>query len=97
MSIQLSGDAVFDVVYKIINRKANSNAFIQGVTGIAGFPATVAADCVALLTHYEPMMNEIRELYGREKITVSPASTLCNCSRMLLCSFFELFPVIKNT
>ena len=58
-------EGVFDVVYKMINSKANSNAFIQGISGIAGFPATIAVDAAVLFTHYEPMINDIRKLYGR--------------------------------
>ncbi len=71
MRITSKDDAVFDVTYKLINNKAKSNAFIQGISGIAGFPSTLAVDCVVLLTHYEPMINEIRMLYGRHKITAS--------------------------
>lgn len=58
-------EGVFDVVYKMINSKANSNAFIQGISGIAGFPATIAVDAAVLFTHYEPLINDIRKLYGR--------------------------------
>ena len=66
MSEALSKDeGVFDVVYKMINSKANSNAFIQGISGIAGFPATIAVDAAVLFTHYEPLINDIRKLYGR--------------------------------
>lgn len=62
--------AVFDMVYKMISSKANSNAFIQGISGIAGFPSTLAVDGMVILTHYEPMINDIRALYGRCPITI---------------------------
>lgn len=46
-------EGVFDVVYKMINNKANSNAFIQGISGIAGFPATIAIDVTLILMKRE--------------------------------------------
>ncbi len=58
-------EGIFDVAYKMINSKSNSNAFIQGISGIAGFPATLAVDAGVVLTHYEPMINDIRKIYGR--------------------------------
>lgn len=59
---------LFEQAYSKITGKANSNAFLQGISGIAGFPATLAIDGVVIFTHYEPLINEIRELYGRNKI-----------------------------
>ena len=50
--------------YKVINKKATSNAFIQGVTGIWGFPFNIAVDSVTLFTHYRDMLGKIRSIYG---------------------------------
>lgn len=68
-TINTKDEATFNVIYKMINSKANSNAFIQGVSGVAGFPSTIAIDGMVLLTHYEPMINDIRGLYGRSRLT----------------------------
>jgi len=68
-TIKTRDEGTFSVVYKLINSKANSNAFIQGVSGIAGFPATVAVDGIVIFTHYEPMINDIRKVYGRREIS----------------------------
>ena len=62
-------EAAVRTVYKMIHSRASSNAFIQGVSGIGGFPSTLAIDAVVLLTHYEPMINEIRSIYGRSRLT----------------------------
>lgn len=52
-------------VYDIINKKARSNIFMQGLTGWMGFPFTLFADAAVFFTHYGPMLNDIREIYGR--------------------------------
>ena len=52
-------------VYDIIAKKASSNIFVQGLTGWMGFPFTLFADVAVFFTHYGPMLNEIREVYGR--------------------------------
>lgn len=72
--IVIKEEKIFDMVYKLINSKANSNSFIQGVSGVFGFPATLVVDCAVLQTHYEPMINGIRDLYGRSRITAADAS-----------------------
>lgn len=65
----LKQEGIFDVIYEMINAKANSNAFLQGVTGIVGFPATIAVDAAVVVTHYEPLINNIRRLYGRSVLS----------------------------
>lgn len=69
-------EATFNVIYRMINSKANSNAFIQGVTGIAGFPSTLVIDGIVIFTHYEPLINDIRKLYGRSEITSKDLSPM---------------------
>ena len=54
--------------YKVINKKATSNAFIQGVTGIWGFPFNIAVDGVTLFTHYRDMLGKIRSIYGMRNV-----------------------------
>ena len=69
-------EATFNVIYKMINSKANSNAFIQGVTGITGFPTTLVVDGIVIFTHYEPLINDIRKLYGRSEISAKDLSPM---------------------
>lgn len=54
--------------YLMIDRKASSNSLIQGLSGIAGFPLTLAVDGAVVLTHYTPLLNEIRALYDRNPV-----------------------------
>ncbi|MCD7990676.1 MAG: hypothetical protein LUK37_02340 [Clostridia bacterium] len=54
--------------YRIINNYANSNIAFQGLSGIFGFPATILVDGAVIFTHYAPMIDKIRELYGRRPI-----------------------------
>lgn len=56
-------------VYDIIEKKAGSNILMQGLTGWMGFPFTLFADTAVFFTHYGPMLNEIREVYGREPLS----------------------------
>lgn len=53
-------------VYDIISKKAGSNIAMQTISGMFGFPFTFLADVGVVFTHYGPMLNEIREVYGRE-------------------------------
>lgn len=55
-------------IYDTIEKKAGSNEAMQGLSGALGFPFTLMADAAAIFTHYGPMVNEIRRLYGREPI-----------------------------
>ena len=56
-------------VYDIIARKAGSNILIQGISGCAGFPFTLFADAAVFFTHYGPMLNDIRAVYGRSPMS----------------------------
>ena len=75
-STKIRDNAIFDMTYKLIKSKANSNAFIQGVTGITGFPSTLVVDGIAIFTHYEPLINDIRKLYGRGEFSAKDLSPL---------------------
>lgn len=50
MNKTISVEELYDMSYKLINQKANSNSFIQGISGIAGFPATLAIDGLVMFT-----------------------------------------------
>lgn len=54
--------------YSIIEGKANANSFVQGLTGITGFPLTLIADAGSLPLVYHKMWNELRSLYGHSEI-----------------------------
>ena len=54
--------------YRLIDGYANSNIALQGISGVFGFPATLLADGAVVFTHYAPMLDKIRELYGRKPI-----------------------------
>lgn len=56
-------------VYEVIENKAGSNTAMQGLTGLLGFPFTTIADVGVVFTHYGPMLNEIRRIYGRNELS----------------------------
>ncbi|MGM9937300.1 MAG: hypothetical protein ACI38A_08145 [Candidatus Ornithomonoglobus sp.] len=75
----------FEKAYKIIKSRANSNSFIQALSGMAGFPTTLAVDGMVIFTHYGPMLNEIRSIYGQEPLDKSAtAPMLCSLSKEIL-------------
>lgn len=55
-------------VYDIIDAKSGSNTAMQGISGLLGFPFTTIMDVTVFFTHYGPMLNEIRAVYGRKPI-----------------------------
>jgi len=67
-------------VYDLIQSRASSNELIQGVSGVLGFPFTLMADAGVIFTHYGPMLNEIRQIYGRSSVStdvISPIISGC--------------------
>ncbi len=62
-------EKIEDVIYQYINKKATSNIFLQGISGLLGWPWTAAVDVGVLFTHYGPMLNQIRLLYGRSSMS----------------------------
>lgn len=56
-------------IYDYIQSKASSNEFMQGVSGFLGFPWTLIADAGVIITHYGPMLNNIRAAYGRSSVS----------------------------
>lgn len=55
-------------VYELIDSKTGSNMLMQAISGVAGFPYTLLADAGVIFTHYGPMLNEIRKIYGLNEI-----------------------------
>lgn len=56
-------------VYELIDKKAGSNEAMQGISGVFGFPFTLMTDAAVIFTHYGPMVNEIRAMYGRSSVS----------------------------
>lgn len=56
--------------YSIIEQKAGSNILLQGISGVLGFPFTILADVGVVFSHYSPMINEIRNIYGLPDIDI---------------------------
>lgn len=72
-------------VYDIINSKAGSNIAMQGISGLMGFPFTAIMDVAVFFTHYGPMLNDIREVYGRTPINKDDLShVIKGCKQELL-------------
>lgn len=65
-----------DKIYNLINGKATTNIAIQGASGLLGWPWTTAADVGVVFTHYGPMLNEIRVLYGRSPVSVDAVAPI---------------------
>ena len=72
-------------VYDLINSKASSNQLMQGISGALGFPFTLIADAGVIFTHYGPMLNEIRKIYGRGSISYEVIRPILNgCTSEIL-------------
>jgi uncharacterized protein (DUF697 family) len=52
------------LAYNIVRNKANTNAVVQGLSGIFGFPFTIDVDAAVIPTIYRPLLNDLRHLYG---------------------------------
>lgn len=58
-------DHLTKIAYNLIQKKADSNELIQALSGVMGFPYTLLVDGGVYFSHYVPMLNAIRSLYGR--------------------------------
>lgn len=61
-------DYTSDVIlhsYNVIDETAKSDAMVEAISGLAGFPFTIAADGLTIVTHYLPMLNKIRSMFGK--------------------------------
>lgn len=66
--------------YTTIDSKAGSNMAMQGISAVLGFPFTLIVDAGVIFTHYGPMINEIRRIYGRgalDKESIKPILSGC--------------------
>ena len=57
-------DVCEENVYNMIKEYAKTNSLIQTVSGCFGFPTNLCVDGAVLLTHYVPMINNIRNVYN---------------------------------
>ena len=83
-------------VYDIIDKKVGSNVAMQGLSGLAGFPFTALADVAVLFSHYAPMLNEIRAVYGRSPITKADFGPILSGCKQELLTDMVLDKIIGN-
>lgn len=77
--------ALEDQIYDLINEKAATNILMQGVSGVLGWPWTLAADVGVIFTHYGPMLNEIRQKYGRSTMSANAiAPIIQGCAKEII-------------
>ena len=87
-------------IYDIIDKKAGSNIAMQGLSGVLGFPFTLVADVGVFFTHYGPMLNEIRAVYGRKPMNKDVfAPVIKGCSTeimtdMIVDKFLGNIPIV---
>jgi hypothetical protein len=65
MSDYINESALASNAYHVIKNKATTNKWMQGISGGLGFPFTTIVDVGVIATHYVPMFNQIRKIYGR--------------------------------
>ena len=74
-----------DKIYNMIDQKAGSNVAMQGISGLLGWPWTAVVDVGVLFTHYGPMLNDIRLLYGRSPISTDAVMPILKgCTQEML-------------
>lgn len=72
-------------IYNLIDSKAGSNQMMQGISGLLGFPYTLIVDAAALVTHYGPMLNDIRKIYSLDPVSVEVIKPIISgCSSEIL-------------
>ena len=54
--------------YDAIERCANNNSIVQGLSGLAGFPFTLGTDVAVVPLYYVPLWNEIRDIYETPEV-----------------------------
>jgi hypothetical protein len=59
--------------YELIDSKANSNAFVQGFSGLFGFIGTIATDVAVIPVIYSKMWDDIRVLYRQPPVQAGAA------------------------
>lgn len=81
-------------VYETIKGYANTNSLMQTVSGLFGFPVTLAVDGGAVVTHYLPMINNICNVYNFNKKDVSSFIPVIKGSFMVFLSDLVLDKVL---
>lgn len=84
------------MVYDIIDSKAGSNSAMQGLSGVMGFPFTAVMDVAVFFTHYGPMLNDIRAVYGRTPIDKTALGHIVKACRQELLADMVLDKFIGN-
>lgn len=62
--------------YRMIQSKADDNTTAQSLSGIFGWPLTIAADIAVIPLIYVPLWDKIRELYERSHIEPDTTSKI---------------------
>lgn len=65
-----------ELTYNMIRSKAEDNTVAQSLSGIFGWPITIATDIAVIPLIYVPLWDRIRELYGRTNIGKDTASKI---------------------
>lgn len=66
------------MVYELIQEKTTSNEIMQGLSSVLGFPFTLVVDAGVIFTHYGPLMNDIRKIYGRSLLSSEVVGPILN-------------------
>lgn len=78
-------DNLEDKIYELIDSNSQTNILMQGVSGLLGWPWTLAADVGVVFTHYGPMLNSIRLMYGRSEMNLDAITPIIQgCSKELI-------------
>jgi len=83
-------------VYDIISSKAGSNTAMQALSGLMGFPFTAIMDISVFFTHYGPMLNDIRTIYGKPPIEKGDLKHIIKACREELLADMVLDKLIGN-
>lgn len=62
--------------YSIIAGKASNNQWVQGISGIFGFPFTLAADVGVIPGIYAPLWIEIRSVYCQAPVSLEASGSV---------------------
>ena len=70
------GNDIISQTYSEISSTANSNAAIEAAGSIFGMGINLVLDVATIGTHYIPMVNKIRRLYGKAPWSLEEFATL---------------------
>ena len=69
-------DQLHKQAYQMIRSKSEDNTTAQALSGIFGWPITIAADIAVIPLIYVPMWDRIRDIYGRRNINQDVATKI---------------------